>query len=77
MEKINKVAKHLQCIFLEKILNNIPENIKLEKKEINGTIIYKSPEIIAEQYNISRCLYFDKYNEIVNSSQERRKNYDI
>lgn len=65
MEKINKVAKHLQCIFLEKILNNIPENIKLEKKEINGTIIYKSPEIIAEQYNISRCLYFDKYNEIV------------
>lgn len=65
MEKINKVAKHLQCLFFKKILNNISENIKLEKKEINGTIIYKSPEVIAEQYNISRCLYFDKYNEIV------------
>lgn len=65
MENINSLAKYLQATILEKILNNIPENAKLEKKEISGTIIYKSPEVECEKYNISRCLYFDKYNEII------------
>lgn len=65
MENINRLAKYLQATILEKILNNISENVKLEKKEISGTIIYKSPEVECEKYNISRCLYFDKYNEIV------------
>lgn len=65
MENINNVAKYLQATILEKILNNIPENAKLEKKEISGLIIYKSPEVECEKFNISRCLYFDKYNEII------------
>lgn len=65
MENINNVAKYLQVTILEKILNNIPRKAKLEKIKIKGTIIYKTPEVAAEKYNISRCLYFDKYNEMV------------
>lgn len=65
MEIINNITKYLQSIIQEKILNNIPQDTKLEKKKINGTVIYKSPEVLVEKYNISRCLYFDKYNEIV------------
>lgn len=66
MENANNIAKNLQVYLLENILNNIPKNAKLEKKKINGTIIYESPEVKAEKYNISRCFYFDKYDEIVN-----------
>lgn len=65
MENINNLAKYLQATLIQKILNNVPENAILEKREINGTIIYKSPEVTAEKYNISRCLYFGKYNDLV------------
>ncbi len=65
MDQTSNLAKKLQNKFLQKILDNIPENLKLEQKEIIGTIIYKSPDVEAEKYNISRCLFFDKYNDII------------
>lgn len=65
MKNLNNLVQYLQAKVLEKILNNIPENTILEKREISGTIIYKSPEVTTEEYNISRCLYFNRYNEIV------------
>ena len=65
MDKISKFSKKLQNLILQKILDNIPKNLKLEQKEINGTIIYKSPDVEAEKYNISRCLFFDRYNDVI------------
>lgn len=65
MDIINNIVNYLQYLSLEKILNNIPKKSKLNKTKINGTVIYKSPEVAAEKYNISRCLYFDRYNEVV------------
>lgn len=71
MEDLNKLAKYLQGTIIEKIINNIPRKAKLEKRKISGTTIYKSPEVAAEKYNISRCLYFDKYNEMVIKFSEK------
>lgn len=65
MKSINNLAKKLQNIIFQNILDNIPKNLKLKKKKINGTIIYKSPEVEAEKYNISRCLFFDKHNDVI------------